>query len=861
MSGPATATTPLTNSYSYAYNPLGWTTIMTTLVSGALTSTVITHDVLGRVTQTAGPPGEQWVARSSGISTGLKGVACPSLALCYAVGDGGIIRASGDGGATWSGQTSGTTNNLTAISCPSTSVCFAVGSSGTILTTTNGGSTWSSQASGTTHSLYGVSCPSASICFAVGFGGTIVGTTNGGTTWSGQTSGTSNNLNAISCPSTSVCFAVGVGPTIVATFNGGSTWVGQSSATSFELRGIACPATTVCTAVGITGTIETTNGGGSWTAELSGTTHYFAGIACPSTTQCLVDGGSGDIRGTTNGGTLWTAQNSSTSNYLRAAACADTSSCVVVGDSGTILTSSGRALYVYDGNGNVLTSSTYGLTTTYGFSAAIIPNEVLTLTVPGQVPVYYGYDQNGDTAAITTTDLSTNTHLSYDSQARPITVTLTDGTLITQTYNTAGQRAAYVVSKSGMTSLSQSFTYRGDELGQVVTLSSGQTYTDTYLYNANGAPLELLRQYAGQALQRYWYEEDGRGNVVALTDITGTVVDRYYYDVWGHLIGGSEGVPQRLRYGGYWYDAELGWFWVSVRQYDPALKRWLQPDPSQQDGVRTYVYVGDDPADAADPTGLGQCSLWPGDWGTCWNQFWSNAHASAKAYVQTHRDVYQGPGYALARRTQQGLYSFALSEAGWFDANSHGNFSRLVDLLPGPSVDRSSRTYLNGYCDNKCDYYYGIGSVRSSVTSVSPGSFGLSTMAEDPRLLRMCNNAMRSAATSRRANGYTRYLEALEAGQSPSQSMLESAFDTVRRRFLVSARDEGYDIAEVHHWNFPKTDFPTQIVDPRNLVPMSSRDLHQDVHTAASGTTDIWSGSTAPDSQVSISDWSIPLDF
>jgi len=82
------------------------------------------------------------------------------------------------------------------------------------------------------------------------------------------------------------------------------------------------------------------------------------------------------------------------------------------------------------------------------------------------------------------------------------------------------------------------------------------------------------------------------------------VVDRYAYGVWGSLVSSSEAVPQRLRYAGYWYDQELNWYWVGVRYYSPSLKRWLQPDPSMQDGVRTYVYVGDDPVDRTDPTGL-----------------------------------------------------------------------------------------------------------------------------------------------------------------------------------------------------------------------------------------------------------------
>src|SRR5579883_3515342 len=127
------------------------------------------------------------------------------------------------------------------------------------------------------------------------------------------------------------------------------------------------------------------------------------------------------------------------------------------------------------------------------------------------------------------------------------------------------------------------------------------------LTDGHGAPLELIRQTkVGNALTtaRYWYALDGRGDVVALTDSSGSVVDRYAYGVWGSLVSSSEAVPRRLRYAGYWYDAELGWYWVGVRYYSPSLKRWLQPDPSMQDGVRTYVYVGDDPVDTTDPSGL-----------------------------------------------------------------------------------------------------------------------------------------------------------------------------------------------------------------------------------------------------------------
>jgi len=48
----------------------------------------------------------------------------------------------------------------------------------------------------------------------------------------------------------------------------------------------------------------------------------------------------------------------------------------------------------------------------------------------------------------------------------------------------------------------------------------------------------------------------------------------------------------------------LPWYRLRMRYYDPLLRRFLQPDPSALDGVRSYVYCHNNPADCADPTGL-----------------------------------------------------------------------------------------------------------------------------------------------------------------------------------------------------------------------------------------------------------------
>ncbi len=286
----------------------------------------------------------------------------------------------------------------------------------------------------------------------------------------------------------------------------------------------------------------------------------------------------------------------------------------------------GPEMWSYDGNGNIITNTEYigGMqrTSIYTYSATQ-PNEEIAGHTAGFGVEYRTYDANGDTTRITSTDpLTSPFHLDeqlwYDSQARPITITTLQGGVpitVTMGYNAAGQRARYTVTMSGTATLDERFGYRGGQLAQMAAMTATLTgggaiqstgaYTDSYVYGANDAPLQLLRQ-RGSATNRYWYTLDGRGNVVALTDSNGAVVDRYAYDPYGENLpeGTNETVPQQLRYASYWFDAALGWYWVGARSYDPE-GRWIQPDPSQADGLRTYVYADDDPVDETDALGLG----------------------------------------------------------------------------------------------------------------------------------------------------------------------------------------------------------------------------------------------------------------
>ena len=265
--------------------------------------------------------------------------------------------------------------------------------------------------------------------------------------------------------------------------------------------------------------------------------------------------------------------------------------------------------WAYDGRGNLTSATVGGATKAYSYSPSN-PEEVASTSVGGGPATVYGYDGNGNATSIAGPG-GLSEALAYDAQSRLVQVTL--GSPITSTvaiaYNAFGQRANYTVTPAGAggPSLAETFQYRGDQLAQVAYSGTGipTPYTDTYVYTQDGAPLELLRQQQGSGTATpYWYVIDGQGNVVALTDQGGNVVDSYSYDQWGRPTTVQESVPQQLRFAGYWYDSELGWYWLSVRSYDPALGRFLQPDPSEQEGLFSYAYANDNPVDQADPSGL-----------------------------------------------------------------------------------------------------------------------------------------------------------------------------------------------------------------------------------------------------------------
>ena len=148
------------------------------------------------------------------------------------------------------------------------------------------------------------------------------------------------------------------------------------------------------------------------------------------------------------------------------------------------------------------------------------------------------------------------------------------------------------------------------------TIKTNQTVTAVmdFIYDESGKPFALnYSTNGGSSFTTYYYVLNLQGDVVKLIDQDGAVAAAYAYDAWGNILSqsGSMASANPLRYRGYYYDSETGFYYLQSRYYDPATRRFINADvyssTDSSDAVscNMFAYCNNNPIIASDENGEG----------------------------------------------------------------------------------------------------------------------------------------------------------------------------------------------------------------------------------------------------------------
>ena len=208
--------------------------------------------------------------------------------------------------------------------------------------------------------------------------------------------------------------------------------------------------------------------------------------------------------------------------------------------------------------------------------------------IEGTPSIDFGYDLNGNI-----TLENTWTYV-YDLSNQLIRVLYGSNQVAEYTYNGAGQRIEKVTQ-------TETRIFHYDQFGHLIaeTEQRGQMLAE-YIYLGD----QLLAMIKPVELA-YYFHNDHLGTPQVLTDDAQAIAWKAVHTPFGEAVASIETVENPFRFPGQYYDQETGLHYNYFRYYDPQTGRYITPDPiGLEGGINLFVYVGNNPPNQADPSGL-----------------------------------------------------------------------------------------------------------------------------------------------------------------------------------------------------------------------------------------------------------------
>lgn len=250
--------------------------------------------------------------------------------------------------------------------------------------------------------------------------------------------------------------------------------------------------------------------------------------------------------------------------------------------------------YTYDSNGNRLSGSEPGSAVRNG-----------TYDAQDRLEAYgeyaFEYTANGELKTKTNTQNGQTTSYTYDAFGNLRRVDLPNGTRID--YITDGRHRR--IAKKVNDVIVRQWLYQ-DGLRPIAELNGSGALQYRYVYGsmsnspdyviaANGTIYRVLRDQLGSPLL-----------VVNTTNASDILLDARYSAFGTRTVMAGNGSALSLGFAGGIYDEDTGLTRFGARDYDAMVGRWTAKDPILWGGGQgnLYAYVGNDPINLADPSGL-----------------------------------------------------------------------------------------------------------------------------------------------------------------------------------------------------------------------------------------------------------------